>query len=191
VEAYALDPRPAGHDVSQTSATPQAESVSDCSRAPMDATCHRRRPRLIWCVYGFAPPYCDGYGGGPPLPAMRERFARWRGLRRVTADVSDKRALLHTRYFNPPPHVTLVSARLRLPQHCVFQRASIASAAHDQYAASLKCRSTRRLRREILPLARFFREVIEKDLRHEPLQNLWMVDTARVAVQHPGPCPGP
>jgi hypothetical protein len=158
--AYALDPRPAGHDVSQTSATPQAESVLNCSRAPVDATCHRRLPRMIWCVYSFAPPYCDGYGSFPPLPAMREETCSMRALRRVTANISDERALLHTRYFNSPPHVTvisvtLISARLRSPQHCVFQRTSIASFAHDQYAASLKYPSTRRLQREVLLLARF------------------------------------
>jgi hypothetical protein len=127
----------------------------------------------------------------PPSPAMREEICSWRALRRVTADISDKRAILHTRYFNPPPHVTLISERPRLPQHCVFRRASIASSAHDQYTASLKCLSTKRLQPEILPLARFFREVIEKDLCHEPLQNLWMVDIARVAIQRPSPCVGP
>jgi hypothetical protein len=36
----------------------------------------------------------------------------------------DARAFLHTRYFDTAPHVRLISERLRLPQRCVFQRAS-------------------------------------------------------------------
>jgi hypothetical protein len=38
---------------------------------------------------------------------------------------------------------------------------------------------------------RSYSEVIEKGLRHDPLQNLWMVDIARIAIQRAGPCLGP
>jgi hypothetical protein len=68
-----LDRASAGHDVSHASATPQAESVSNCSRNPIDATCHRRRPRTIRCFYGFAPPYCHGCGNASALAGNARR----------------------------------------------------------------------------------------------------------------------
>ena len=186
-----LDPRPAGHDF-RTLAPPHKLSLYRIAHAIQSTRFATGGDLGRFGVFTASlRRIATDAETFPPSPAMREEICSWRALRRVTADIFDKRAILHTRYFNPPPHVTLISERPRLPQHCVFRRASIASSAHDQYTASLKCLSTKRLQPEILPLARFFREVIEKDLCHEPLQNLWMVDIARVAIQRPSPCIGP